>query len=136
MQLFSDHTPATLQAQDTAFLEEFLKEIPKLVIEERKIQEEREKHQHSLEAEQENEIDIAGPQPEDRDDNSLFANINKVFKGSELIGQIVRNRHASLNKSELSTLLKESAAAKIECNTSTSGKVRRCLIPNSALKNA
>ncbi|MCH7297653.1 TIR domain-containing protein [Pseudomonas capeferrum] len=108
MQLFSDHTPATLQAQDTAFLEEFLKEIPKLVIEERKIQEEREKHQHSLEAEQENEIDITGPQPEDRDDNSLFANINKVFKGSELIGQIVRNRHASLNKSELSTLLKES----------------------------
>jgi len=107
MELFSEHEPATLKAQDTAFLEEFLKEIPKLVIEERKIQEEREKHQQSLEAEQENEIEITGPQPEDRDGNSLFANINKVFKGSELIGQIVRNRNASLSKSELSTLLKE-----------------------------
>lgn len=102
MELFSEHKPATLQAQDTAFLEEFLKEIPKLVIEERKVQEEREKHQRSLESEQDNDAII-----HQCDDNGLFAHINKVFKGSELIGQIVRNRHASLSKSELSTLLKE-----------------------------
>lgn len=108
MELFSEQTPATLQAQDTAFLEDFLKEIPKLVIKERKVQEEREKHQQSLEEEnEEHEGEIIDHRPEAHDGNSLFANINKVFKGSELVGQIVRNRHASLSKSELSTLLNE-----------------------------
>lgn len=108
MELFSEQVPATLQAQDTAFLEEFLKEIPKLVIEERRVQEEREKHQRSLEDEyEEHAIEKIDRRPDDQEDNSLFANINKVFKGAELVGQIVRNRHASLSKSELSTLLKE-----------------------------
>jgi hypothetical protein len=106
MELFSEQKPATLEAQDTAFLEDFLKEIPKLVMEERKVQEERERHQLSLETEQEHDARSID-QPDDRDDNSIFAKINKVFKGSELIGQIIRNRNASLNKSELSTLLKE-----------------------------
>lgn len=114
MELFSEQKPATLQAQDTAFLEEFLKEIPKLVIEERRVQQEREKHQRFLEEEheeneehEEHEGQRVDHRHDEQDDNSLFAKINKVFKGSELVGQIVRNRHASLNKSELSTLLNE-----------------------------
>jgi len=107
MELFSDHEPATLQAKDTVFLEEFIRDIPRLVIEEREVQKEREKHQQTLE---DFDFDVADEVSELSDpanDNSLFAKINKVFKGSELIGQIIRNRHASLSKPELLTLLKE-----------------------------
>ncbi|MDR0191365.1 TIR domain-containing protein [Pseudomonas yamanorum] len=108
MQLFSDNKAATLKAQDTFFLEEFIKDIPRLIIEEREVQKERQRHQQSLEEDQHNEVEDGRKLPEGfQDENDLFANINKVFKGSELIGQIVRNRNASLNKPELTNLLKE-----------------------------
>lgn len=108
MQLFSENKVATLKAQDTFFLEEFIKEIPRLVIEEREVQKERQRHQQSLEEDQHGEVEGGRKLPEGfQDENDLFANINKVFKGSELIGQIVRNRNASLNKPELTNLLKE-----------------------------
>jgi hypothetical protein len=106
MSLFSEHRSATLDAQDLSFLEDFLKEIPRLVIEEREVQKERLKHQQNLDYSQES-YPVSREHEDHQDSNSLFANINKVFKGSELIGQIVRNRHASLNRDEMTHLLKE-----------------------------
>lgn len=106
MELFSDNEPATLKAQDTAFLEDFLKEIPRLVIKERKVQNERVKHQERLDNSDEESND-AYEHEDSMDATSMFAKINKVFKGAELIGQIVRNRHASLSKAELTGLIRE-----------------------------
>ncbi|RML69891.1 Toll-interleukin receptor [Pseudomonas syringae pv. syringae] len=106
MELFSENDPATLKAQDTAFLEEFLRDIPGLVIKQRIVHREREKHQQLLDSSEE-DFSNEEQHHEGIDANGLFAKINKVFKGSELIGQIVRNRHASLSKAELTSLLTE-----------------------------
>lgn len=106
MSLFVDHKSATLEAKDLGFLEEFLKDIPRLIIEEREVQKERMKHQQGLDDNQEIETNSRSGD-EHLDSNSLFANINKVFKSAELIGQIVRNRHASLSRDEMTHLLKE-----------------------------
>ncbi|MEE4071383.1 TIR domain-containing protein [Pseudomonas viridiflava] len=104
MELFSESEPATLKSQDTAFLEEVLKDIPRLVIEERKVQKERADHQQLLDN-SEDEFSANEQLYDKMDAHSLFAKINKVFKGSELIGQIIRNRHASLSKAELTDLV-------------------------------
>lgn len=112
MALFSDNRLATLQAEDLSFLDEFLKEIPKLVMVEREVQQERLKRDEALDEMQlYDQQDLSGGEYEPvvltEGDTNLFANVNKVFKGSELIGQIIRNRHASLNREEMTHLLRE-----------------------------
>lgn len=112
MALFSDNRLATLQAEDLSFLDEFLKEIPKLVIVEREVQRERLRRDEALDEMQYcHEGDFSDGDSEEvvltEADSSLFANVNKVFKGAELIGQIIRNRHASLNREEMTHLLRE-----------------------------
>lgn len=111
MALFSENRLATLQAEDLSFLDEFLKEIPKLVMVEREVQRERLKRDEALDdinfSENQNLIEEEDEAELSEDANYLFAKVNKVFKGSELIGQIIRNRHASLNRDEMTHLLRE-----------------------------
>ncbi len=112
MALFPDNRLATLQADDLTFLDDFLKEIPKLVMNEREVQQERLKRNAALDevhfSEEKSSFPIESVGADDFvESNSLFANVNKVFKGSELIGQIIRNRHASLNRDEMTHLLRE-----------------------------
>jgi len=68
-----------------------MKKIPDLVIEQREIQNEREAHNDNLDL-----IARNHPPEEEIEQVDILANINKTFKGMEIAGQIIRNRHASL----------------------------------------
>ncbi len=99
--LFKDHAPATLEKKTLQFMDEFMKRIPDLVLEQREIQNERDRHNEHLDDIERNldldEID----QSYDDGAPDILANINKAFKGMEIAGQIIRNRHASLTKESL-----------------------------------
>lgn len=95
--LFADQKPASLSKDQLSFMDEFIAKIPELVLERREISEERKKHNQKLD-----EIDreeVENPEPE-----AILANINKVFKGMEISGQIIRNRHATLTRATMSDL--------------------------------
>lgn len=93
--IFQENEQASLNKNQVQFMEEFIKEIPELVIEQREIQFERDKHNKRLD-----EIDSI----EDSDENEpldILATINKAFKGMDVAGQIIRNRHASMTRQML-----------------------------------
>jgi hypothetical protein len=89
--LFEEYQAASLKKSQLAFMEDFMKKIPDLVIEQREIQKERDSHNEKLDA-----IDRNHLPEEDLESVDILANINKTFKGMEIAGQIIRNRHASL----------------------------------------
>jgi hypothetical protein len=89
--LFKDQQPASLCKEQLAFMEDFVKSIPNLVLEQREIQNERDLHNEKLDNHERNQPKEELPEPVD-----ILANINKTFKGMEIAGQIIRNRHASL----------------------------------------
>lgn len=100
MELFADCREATLDVKDLEFMGQFLDKIPRLVIEQREIEAERRKRDVQQEEaeviERTMEVDAAALEPSD-----MLAKINRGFKGIELIGQILRNRHGSLDKMRL-----------------------------------
>lgn len=105
--LFEEQVAATLNKNQLAFMSDFIEEIPDLVLEKREVHEERENHNRDLDR-----IEQEG----DYEDESLekfdtLAMINKTFKGMEIAGQIIRNRHANLSRSDLSSLADEGACA-------------------------
>ncbi|PTL92416.1 toll-Interleukin receptor [Halomonas litopenaei] len=106
MELFQEQDAATLERSSLSFMESFLEDIPELILEQRRIEDEREKKAQELDRlEQdtvkfENEIDNLEP-------SDTLARVNKAFKGIEIIGQIVRNRSASLPKSTLVDIVEE-----------------------------
>lgn len=89
--LFEEHDVASLEKSQLAFMEDFMKTIPELVIEQREIQKERDAHNEKLDL-----IERNHPSEEELESVDVLANINKTFKGMEIAGQIIRNRHASL----------------------------------------
>lgn len=126
--LFSSQEPATLSKDELHFMQEFISLIPELVIEQRNIKNEREKRNRELDQLERNEdarselekqktIDeeesLESPDIKTNVLNELVAdlpaNINKTFKGMEISGQIIRNRHATLRRQELLTLAQHGA---------------------------
>ena len=97
--LFDEHPPATLDKDQLSFMDEFMKKIPELILEQREVQKERNKLNENLDAHERslNELD-------DENSTDILANINKTFKGMEIAGQIIRNRHASLKRDSLNLL--------------------------------
>lgn len=89
--LFVDQTPATLTKDQLNFMDEFIAKIPELVMEQREISEERRKHNKHLD-------NIDRENSENDESADILANINKAFKGMEISGQIIRNRHATLSR--------------------------------------
>jgi hypothetical protein len=113
--LFRDQAPATLSSKQTAFMDDFISKIPELIIEQREIREERLRLNSDLDK-IERVVDEDGAIEENLTDESkkellaeLPANVNKTFKGMELAGQIIRNRHATLPKSDLLKLAEQGA---------------------------
>lgn len=106
MDLFQEENAATLNRESLKFMESFLGDIPDLILEQRRIEDEREKNAHDLDRmEKKNknyESEIENLEPSD-----TLARINKAFKGIEILGQIVRNRSASLPKEMLVDLVRE-----------------------------
>lgn len=91
--LFVEQHPATLEKSQLAFMADFMKKIPDLVIEQREIQKERDAHNQKLDEFERQEV---RKEQEELEPADILANINKTFKGMEVAGQIIRNRHASL----------------------------------------
>ncbi|WP_304525030.1 hypothetical protein [Halomonas sp. I5-271120] len=106
MDLFQEETAATLDRDSLRFMESFLEDIPDLILEKRKIEDEREKNAHDMDrlekqtARFDSEIEKLEP-------SDTLARINKAFKGIEIVGQIVRNRSASLPKDTLVDIVEE-----------------------------
>jgi hypothetical protein len=100
--LFSEHQPATLSREQLKFMDDFIAQIPELILEQREIRLERESHNKKLD-----EIETQGD--ENFEANDTLANINKTFKGMEIVGQIIRNRHAALTRDSLFDLANQGA---------------------------
>lgn len=96
-------------------MQDFIAQIPELVIEQREIRDEREKQNQALDKIEQTELATAKIEPNLSEEtkksllNDLPANINKSFKGMELAGQIIRNRHATLPKLNLLNLAQQGA---------------------------
>ena len=95
--LFSDQNRASLTKEQLSFMNTFIKEIPELIIEQREINKEREAHNQRLDEIERAEPEVV-PEGEPMD---ILANINKTFKGMEIAGQIIRNRHATMTRDSL-----------------------------------
>lgn len=106
--LFDDQNIATLDRNQLAFMDEFMKKIPELILEQREIQKERDTHNQRLD-------DIERKSPSDLDESyeppDILSKINKTFKGMEIAGQIIRNRHATLTRNALFDLANSGASA-------------------------
>ncbi|WP_333796590.1 toll/interleukin-1 receptor domain-containing protein [Rheinheimera sp.] len=97
--LFVEQNPASLDKNQLCYMDDFMKQIPELVIEQREIQQERDRYNEKLDLTEREEVTN-----EDSDGLDVLANINKTFKGMEIAGQIIKNRHASLKIKTLSEL--------------------------------
>lgn len=101
--LFISNQPAALSKDQLQFMDDFMKQIPELVLEEKKVHEERDRYNDNLdvreraEASQDKEL-------EKDDESDVLSNINKTFKSMEIAGQIIRNRYASLRRDSLTSL--------------------------------
>lgn len=103
MELFDEYPKAELDNNSLTFMTDFIKEIPELILEHRKVDVEREKRDIDLDKIGKNETD----ENEKLDSAHILAQINKTFKGIEIIGQIIRNRHGSLTKIKLEELAEQ-----------------------------
>lgn len=104
--LFDDSKKATLAKHQLKFMDEFILKIPELVMEQREIRKERKEHNKRLDqleqgegkaSTTDNEFEVA----------DILAKINKTFKGMDIAGQIIRNRHASMTRESLYMLAEE-----------------------------
>lgn len=103
--LFEEHNEATLSKTQLSFMGDFMKVIPELIIEQREIQKERDTQNDQLDKlERKNDN-------EDGESLDILAKINQTFKGMEVAGQIIRNRHATLTRQSMEDLAKTGAFA-------------------------
>ncbi|WP_218927350.1 NACHT domain-containing protein [Vibrio azureus] len=109
--LFYDQDVATLQKERLSFMDEFMKKIPELILEQREIQKERDEYNQKLDDIERKHVPEKSVKEDAIETPDILANINKTFKGMEIAGQIIRNRHASLTKDLLADLA--------ECSIST-----------------
>ena len=90
--LFEGQEKATLARNQLSFMDEFIKKIPELVFEQREVHKERDDHNKRLD-----EIERA-EESQNYESVDILAQINKTFRGMEIAGQIIRNRHASMKR--------------------------------------
>lgn len=102
--LFSENTEAELKKEQLSFMDEFMKEIPEIIVEQREIQQERDNQNRALDKLERTEAE------EDENPPDTLAKINKSFKGMEIAGQIIRNRHATMTRDALYDLARSGAA--------------------------
>lgn len=109
IEIFSTEQEATLETESLLFLQDFIKQVPDLVLEQREAKNERlnQDRQHDsierkyqVSSEDDLEIDV---NPE-----NLMSKINKIFRSIEVCGQILRNRIGSLEKKSLESIVDES----------------------------
>jgi GTPase SAR1 family protein len=113
MEIFSGEEEATLEAQSLSFLKDFIKEIPEIVMENRRdAKHERleiDKKKDLIEQqESSNQINDDNSNIEDTDLSEFIEKVNKAFRVTEVCGQILRNRIGSLERRILESIYEES----------------------------
>lgn len=98
-ELFNEHPSATLEKEQLSFMDDFMKQIPELILEQREVQKERDAYNEKLDTNERSHNDL-----DESESPDILADINKTFKGMEIAGQIIRNRHASLKRDSLNIL--------------------------------
>lgn len=99
--VFDSYAEAALDKEDTSYLIRYIKIIPDLVIESRDVDKERRTRLEQRD-EIENICDTAEEEEEfEAEDNDVLADIDKSARLVEIIGQILRNRYGSLERSQL-----------------------------------
>lgn len=100
---FSQAKEATLNKNELDFITDFLNEIPNIVLEQREIQKERDLNNEKLDCIEKAELSLDEEVSSDAV-RSFVADINRLFKSTEIAGQIVKNRHYDLTRDEMSGL--------------------------------
>jgi TIR domain-containing protein len=115
MSLFEDQEEASLSKDSLSFMEDFLAEIPDLVLEHKEIDSARRDRDKAIdEIDWEREADEGRGKEsisvEELEPSDLLAKVNMVFKGIEIVGQIIRNRHASIHRDLLRQMVEFSTS--------------------------
>ncbi|KPN71770.1 toll/interleukin-1 receptor domain-containing protein [Neisseria sp. 83E34] len=107
--LFKDQSPAKLTRDEVKFMTDFIQQIPDLVLEQRNVRDERNRYNENLDKSEAYyaKSDLDKEFEEEMKNNDLLSNINKSFKAIEIAGQIIKNRHASIEISELTNLAQQ-----------------------------
>lgn len=102
--IYEKQPSTSLSIKELKYLQDFIDEIPKLVIEKRDVETERRNKQISLDQlNNHNNINDNGNDDVEIEEltKNIFIEINKTFRGIEIIGQIIRNRYGSFSKHKL-----------------------------------
>ncbi|MDU9408071.1 toll/interleukin-1 receptor domain-containing protein [Pseudomonas sp. zfem001] len=110
-ELFGGNEKATLTKDQLSFMDEFMKKIPELILEQREIQQERDAENRALDEIERTDAELEADSSETNlNPPDTLANINKSFKGMEIAGQIIRNRHATMTRTALYDLASSGTA--------------------------
>jgi len=90
---FDGYEPAKLTKEETSFMADLIKELPKSILSSLPVNENREKERNISEN---NQIESDGP--EDRGEEPIFRDIRKAMRMMEVLGQILKNRAGSFDK--------------------------------------
>jgi nucleoside phosphorylase len=111
-EIYSGEDEVTLEASSLSFLQDFIKEIPELVLENRNARNQRLEDDKRKDQIERNE-DIDDSVDEDEDLEEFMIRVNKTFRSIEVCGQILRNRFGSLEKKDLELIYEESLAVSL-----------------------
>ncbi|MEH2408434.1 STAND family AAA ATPase [Nostoc sp.] len=107
MGIFSNEAEVTLEAGSLSFLQDFVKEIPHLVLENRDAKQERLENDRQKDIIDQDE-EQNSPLYDNKDVEEFMVKVNKVFRAIEVCGQILRNRLGSLERNSLESIYEES----------------------------
>lgn len=114
MELFTGEEELTLQENSLSFLQGFVAKIPDLVIENRDAKQERLNNDIEKDAiESRDSEEKLDNESVDEDGVELINNIKRVFRATEVCGQILRNRLGSLDRDSLESIYEESLSASL-----------------------
>ena len=110
LELFDTERAATLSCESLAYIQDFVNGLPELVIEQRDLV-----HERKIEYEKRDNLELAerkrDGEVEEAPPDNFLATVNRLFKGIELTGQIVRNKYGSLEREIIKSLIRESYEA-------------------------
>ncbi|HBE20636.1 MAG TPA: hypothetical protein DEG17_25235 [Cyanobacteria bacterium UBA11149] len=113
MDIFNDEKELTLEASSLSFLQDFIKEIPEIVLESRDANEERLQQDRQKDILEERNEAKNSNLDENEDPANFIVKVNKVFRAIEVCGQIFRNRLGSMERRSLELIYEESLSVSL-----------------------
>ena len=91
--------PATLNQQETEDFEKLISNLQENILSSESVEEQREKEKMVRDCEEQN-IEIRDEENRSEEDKELVNDVYRVLKNNQILGQILRNKHGSLTKSQ------------------------------------